>query len=143
MAVKTAAECSAIAKIGDVVYLHDGNRRHYEGYKLVDSYSFVQRRIVGETKVSWVLDSHSDIPFKIDKKTGLLRPPHAGGYYGWSRHVWWSREAVLLELWMGEHRAQLAREVTMLTDPQKLAEVYKALFGVAPQLQLNVVLDGD
>ncbi len=98
-------------KVGDTVWLFDGNNRHYakDGSSSGPIYRkhFVERKIVGENRASWLLQ----FDMKIDKRTMQLRPPSPGGFYGWSRTIYLSPQDVEDAVFVYENKHRISEGV--------------------------------
>ncbi len=90
-------------KVGDTLYNFDGNRRTYVNHGGAPVYAkhFEPIAIVGETKLSWVMDRYGA---KVNKKT-LESATHFAdrGYF--------TSSAMDADIWLHEHRHRIAREV--------------------------------
>lgn len=94
------------AKVGDTVWLFDGNRRVYaEGNRNGAIYAehWYADEIVDQTRTSWCLKGGH----KVDKTTGELRIKDA---FGRRRTVEFSREAVDLDIWVHRNRYRIVED---------------------------------
>lgn len=99
----TPEEIAAL-KIGDTLYNFDGNRRVYQpglrGGTIYEKH-FEAVKIVGETKLSWVMDRSGA---KVNKKTLDSSCQFADrGYF--------TASAMETDIWLHEHRHRIVREV--------------------------------
>jgi hypothetical protein len=97
--------------LGETVYIYDGNRRRYdERGRIIERECYAPLVVIGETKVSWVLENG----VKVNKK----KPGDAV----------LDAEGVERALWIKEHRHKIAGIVDRLTiyqdgDYEKLRQI--------------------
>lgn len=98
----------ASLKVGDTLYNFDGNRRTYKrddtgrasGGPIYEKH-FEPAKIVGFTKVSWIMDRYDA---KVNKKTLESVCQYAErGYF--------TKSAMEADIWLHDHRHKIAREV--------------------------------
>jgi hypothetical protein len=94
----------AALKVGSVLYNFDGNRRTYQpgmsGGPIYEKH-FAPATIVGETKVSWIMDLYDA---KVNKKTLESKTEFADrGYF--------TKSAMEADIWSHHHRYKIVREV--------------------------------
>ncbi|WP_242325834.1 MULTISPECIES: hypothetical protein [Bacillus cereus group] len=105
-------------KIGDKVWVFDDNIRVYEDENGNKSYranfraKFVERYIIGETRVSWIvgyrMDTSPDIGVKLKKK---------------DRTFFISEEEVEQACWIHNHRYKIKDKLDRCNDYGKLKQI--------------------
>jgi hypothetical protein len=113
---------STAAKVGDTVWIFDGNRRVYEqGSHGPPIYAkhWIESTIISETRTSLVLDRHA-FGRKVDKATGELRGNELGAM---RRQVAFSRQAVDDDIWLSENRHRISRDINTCADVVTLREI--------------------
>jgi uncharacterized protein (DUF488 family) len=113
----------AALKVGSVLYNFDGNRRVYKkapgaqyssGGPIYEKH-FAPATIVGETKVSWIMDLYDA---KVNKKTLDSSTKFADrGYF--------TKSAMEADIWSHDHRHIIVREVERagLEQLQEIARI--------------------
>lgn len=118
----TPGEIAAL-KVGDTLYNFDGNRRTYRrddagrasGGPIYERH-FEPVTIVGDTKVSWIMDRYDA---KVNKKTLESACPFAErGYF--------TKSAMEADIWSHDHRHKIAQEVAR-TGVDQLKEIARIL----------------
>lgn len=118
MTFRGTPEEIAALKIGDTLYHFDGNRRTYlKGITSGPVYSkhFEAVQIVGDTKLSWIMDRYSA---KVSKKALESAMHYADrGYF--------TKSAMEADIWLHHHRHKIAREVETanVTQLQEIARI--------------------
>lgn len=108
-------------KVGDPVWLFDGNHRVYRDGASGPVYRehFIRYVITGETRTSWLIRD----AYKIDKSTGLLRPPSRDGYFGLSPFVRTSQSQVDDACWIDENRRRIVKLVVDCVNVPLLQQI--------------------
>lgn len=108
----------ASLKVGDVLYNFDGNRRTYQpgmsGGPIYEKH-FAPSRIVGDTKVSWIMDLYDA---RVNKKTLDSSTKFADrGYF--------TKSAMEADIWFNANRYKIVREVERagLEQLQEIARI--------------------
>lgn len=107
--------------IGKVVFVRDENTRIYlgrgrEAQGPIERYYYVARLVVGKTRVSWLIGSAAaKVPFRDPSSV-----------YG--------RLDVEDDLWLRQHRYQVAKAVERIKELDKLREIAR-LVGYSPREQ--------
>ena len=103
-------------KIGDTLYHFDANRRRYtkpepgRSYgELIYSEHFTPRKIVGETRISWLMEYNG----KANKAD-----PRKGGYF--------TAEQMADDIWVKHHRHQI-RDLLGQASADHLREIARIL----------------
>ena len=116
MTDRAASDELAALKVGDMLYSFDTNRRTYRPNPPGQSYSsggpiyerhFEAEKIVGETKLSWVMERGA----KINKKT--FSTPTSYGFSGY-----FTKSAMDSDIWKHSHRHKIVREVERASADQ-------------------------
>ncbi len=100
------------------MWLFDSNHRVYPkggvgGGPIFREY-FIPRKIIGETRVSWVLDD--------DRKVSKKELQTKGGY-GLSSNVFTSKEQIDDECWVQDERHRVVRAVQSCRDANTLRKI--------------------
>jgi len=119
-------------KIGDKVWIFDENTRKYtdeHGNKTVGTWyrgHFVEKHIIGETKVSWIIGYQGSTPdnrdIKVNKKTLLYNRQIA-----LDGQLYVSEEDINQHCWIHDNKHLLSRRVQDCKDYQKLKEIEEIL----------------
>ena len=111
-------------KIGDTIYRFDGNRRFYSkerGSGPIYEKHFEPLKIIGENKVSWLLERG----WRANKKNlSCARAMQCGG------RGFFTAEGMENDIWRHEHRCRIVRLVEQ-TDAAILKQI-AALVGYEP-----------
>lgn len=98
------AEITAL-KPGDTLYSFDGNRRSHDRSKVgggpIYELHFAPAVIVGETKVSWIMDRYDA---KVNKKT-------LESVCQFAERGYFTKSAMEADIWSHHHRHKIASEV--------------------------------
>jgi hypothetical protein len=121
---------SETVKVGDKVFLFDGNRRIYRKDRLVSSSPiyrehFVERLIVGETRVSWIVGMSADTPWTHAKYPKKFNP----------HRRFWRADQIDAAVWAHDNRYEISQEIQRIDEDllRKVADLigYKEKGGKA------------
>lgn len=91
-------------KIGSPVWVYDMNHRKYVDGKPVYRYHWVKTKIIGETKVSWIIERGN---VKLPKKDFAL----PFGLHKDCRTFALSEEDIDADVWSNDHRPKIRNRV--------------------------------
>jgi hypothetical protein len=113
-------------KIGDTVWVWDGNVRVYKDKGGGPDFrsSFVAHVITAETKASWLLDGEYSDALKVDKKTLLLR---GANLYGKNREIYTSAEQVDSAVFVHDEIGKIVDAVRQCHSAEKLRAIQELL----------------
>lgn len=95
-------------KVGDKVFMFDGNRRRYDKDKnIVFRYHFDEAEIISETRNSWIVKYWGE--HKVNKKTGEF---NHGGMVALKGRIF-NADEVEDECWLDENRMKIANRIIM------------------------------
>lgn len=107
-------------KIGSPVWIYDENRREYVDGKIVHRSHWVKTVIVGETKLSWIIE-RGDV--KLPKKAFAL----PFGRHNECRWFALSEADIDADVWSHEHRSKIRNRVDFcdVETLRKIAEILR------------------
>lgn len=114
-------------KVGDKIWIFDGNTRYYEdnkGNKLDRCWyrgHFVERIISDETKQSWIIE-HGKI--KVNKKTLTYSTTNM---YGKDGKLYISEEEINQVCWLNDNHYKISEMVRNCKDYNKLKQIEEIL----------------
>jgi hypothetical protein len=113
-------------KIGDTVWVWDGNVRVYKDKGGGPDFrsSFVAHVIFKETRSSWLLDGDGWDALKVDKKTLELR---GANLFGKRRKVFVSPQEIEDDIFVNDYRHRIATAVERCQDATTLRAIQELL----------------
>lgn len=104
-------------KIGDTVWFFDVNRRIYKDHELIYREHFVPLKIVGENKMSWLLE-HGH---KCKKGTLTISAQGFGEYH------FYRQDDMEKRIYLHNHRHKIAAAISDLKNVDLLREIAKSI----------------